>query len=78
MSRLRRLAIALVATVTVTISGSITVVPTATAMPKLTCEENFERAVYYWHLGWQFYALGAFADAYQNWHISENYKRSSC
>ena len=47
-------------------------------MPKLTCDEKFERAVYYWHLGWQYYALGDFANANQYWYVSENYTRASC
>ena len=77
MATLKRIAIASFAAATVT-AGSLAVTPTASAMPKLTCEENFERAVYYWHLGWQYYALGDFTNAYQYWHVSENYKRSSC
>ena len=77
MTRLRRFAIASLAAIMVTV-GSIAVVPVASAMPKLTCQENFERAVYYWHLGWQYYALGDLAKANQYWYVSENYKRSSC
>jgi hypothetical protein len=77
MTRLREFAIAALAAATVT-AGSLAALPTASAMPKLTCDEKFERAVYYWHLGWQYYALGDFANANQYWYVSENYTRASC
>ena len=77
MATVKRIAIAALAAATVT-AGSLAIVPQASTMPRLTCEEKFERAVYYWHLGWQYYALGDFAKANQYWYVSENYKRSSC
>lgn len=77
MARLPRIAIAAIAAAAVTV-GSLAVAPTTSAMPRLTCEETFERYVYYWHLGWQYYALGDLANANRNWYISENYKRILC
>jgi hypothetical protein len=77
MTRLKRFAIAALAATTVT-TGSLAVVPMASALPKVTCEERLHLYVYFWHLGWQYYALGDFSNAYHSWSKAEAYKRAGC
>ena len=77
MSTLKRIAIAVVAAAAVTV-GSVAVVPPTSAMAMLSCEKMFEIYVYHWHLGWQYYALGDYANANHHWGRAEAYRRYAC
>ena len=65
MTRLRRLAIALLATSTVAV-GSIAVPTAASAMP-MSCTVRKQLALSYYATGQVFYALGDDANAYFWW-----------
>ena len=77
MARLKRIAIAVLAAATVA-AGSLAVAPTASAYPRLSCEQAIENAVYHWHLGWQYYALGDWSNAYHHWDWYDVWRRASC
>src|SRR5215475_4155093 len=58
MTRLRKLAITMLAAVTVTI-GSLTIVPTASALPR-GCEQVIQLINMYRATGWAYYSLGLY------------------
>ena len=76
MTRLRKLAITMLAAVTVGI-GSLTIVPTASALPT-TCAEVRQLVNMYWATGWAYYSIGAYAYAYYWWGKAEGLAEAGC
>ena len=76
MTRLRKLAITMLAAVTVTI-GSLTIVPTASALPK-TCAAVQQLVNQYWATGWAYYAMGMYSWAYYYWGKADGLAAGGC
>src|SRR5262247_2893746 len=69
MTRLRKSAITMLVALTVTI-GSLTIVPTASALPR-TCAEVQRIVNMYWSFGWASYSIGDLVGAYYWWGKAE-------
>jgi hypothetical protein len=76
MTRLRKLAITMLAAVTVAI-GSFTITPMASALPR-TCEERQQIINMYWSFGWAYYSIGDYAHAYYWWGKAEGLALAGC
>jgi hypothetical protein len=76
MTRLRKFAIAALATGTVTV-GSLGIVPTASALPR-SCEQVQALVNAYWATGWAYYAVGAHAQAWYWWGRSDQLAAGGC
>ena len=77
MTTFRRIAIAALAAATVT-AGSLAVVPTVSALARISCQEKLDWAAYYWLIGWQFYRIGDYRNATIYWALSDSFNRIPC
>jgi hypothetical protein len=76
MTRLRKLAITMLAAITVA-TGSLTMVPKVSAQPR-SCEETQQIVNMYWATGWAYYSIGAYAYAYYWWGKADGLAQAGC
>ena len=76
MTRFRRLAIALLAAVTVTV-GSLGIVPTVSAMPR-SCDRIQTLVNVYWAAGLAFFSVGDYSTAYYWFGRSDQLAAGGC